>query len=802
MSKIKLFYNQPINSRNVFLSIIIINMIITQSCNKPSIDAIFTTKEKRILQGDSCILKWEVFPNQRIKNIQIDDLQENAALTGEILVYPEQSKTYYLRVKDNDGKEKKFSARLNVLLPDFDEIYYPKRIYDEDPVLISWKASNSSFVTIDNNPENLSTEGFYCIIPDSTQSFVLRAHNKNGRITERKIKLNMRLPDHIYGDSVLCLGEEISLSWNFRNCTKIRISGIDQNFKPQDQVSLKPEKSRNYRFTAYRENGKSDSRIFKVYVLPEGLVKFNCPAKVERGGEIDLSWEVAEIDSLIFSNGKRFFKKKATGTIRQKVNDDTKFELIFNYKDLIYRYPKYTQIIERKFIEGKKSIADIGSKNKLNFEIFSIDKSKYPEEIKLYVLVVDTSGYFVSNLATENDRKNSYRKYFKQLVEIIDEKKYPVNNFDVKEIYNINSKSDFSVVLDYSGSMSSDIGYLERSMDKFIKLTNEKDRISIVKFDDKLDSLLPLTDNKKEIYNKYTFKGLTDMGGSTALYAGTDLGFRQFDSIETNFKRLVLFTDGNENSSFQYADNYVVTANKVVNIAREKNIPMFIISYGSGTNINLLDEMASLSGGRHYNIRNYKSIEKVFGEFVKTTKYFYEITYKPKIADKERNIELIYNDLNKTQTTSSKIFIGEDFDVMPLELNSSDSKISLSDSLSKISKLKPISTPQIITLFDFDKSDILPKYKEVIDNYVKILKEKPHCEAVLIGHTDMVGSNEYCNKLSLRRAKEIKTALIIKGIKADRIKTLGFGKLQPVWNPEKNESQARENRRVEIILLK
>ncbi len=802
MTKLKPIENQLIFSKTIQLISIFILVFVISSCNKPSIDAIFTTKSKRVLQGDSTILKWDVFPNQNITNIQIEDYLENAPFTGEISVYPEQSKTYYLKVKNKDGKEKKFSTRLNVQLPDFEEIYYPKRIYDEDPVLINWKASNSAFVTIGNNPDSLSTEGFYSIIPDSTQSFVIRAHNKNGRVTERKIKLNLRLPDNIYGDSVLCSGEEIMLSWNFRNSTKIRISGIDKEFKPNDQIRLKPEKSRNYRFTAYRENGKSDSKLFKVYVLPEGLVKFNCPEKVERGGEIDLSWEVNEIDSLIFSNGKRIYKKKANGNIRQKINEDTKFELIFKYKDLTYRYPKYTQIIERKFIEGKKSIAEIGSKNKLNFEIFSIDKSNYPEEIKLYVLVVDTSGYFVTNLASEADRKNSFRKYFKQLVEVIDDKKYPINNFEVREIYNMDTKSDFSVVLDYSGSMSSDIVYLERSMDKFIKLTNDKDRISVVKFDDKLDSILPLTDNKKEVYNKYAFKGLTDMGGATALYAGTDLGFRQFDSVDSRFKRLILFTDGNENSSYQYADNYAVTANAVISKARKNNIPMFIISYGSGTNMSLLDEMASLSGGKHYNIRNYKSIEKVFGEFVKTTKYFYEISYKPTIADKERSIELIYNDLNKTKTTSSKVYIGEDYDVMSLELNGSNTSVSLADSLKKISKLKPTSTPQIITLFDFDKSEILPKYKEVIDNYVKIMKEKPNCEAVLIGHTDLVGSVEYCNSLSLRRANEIKNSLVLKGINAERIKTLGFGKLQPVWNPEKNESQARENRRVEIIILK
>jgi outer membrane protein OmpA-like peptidoglycan-associated protein len=361
------------------------------------------------------------------------------------------------------------------------------------------------------------------------------------------------------------------------------------------------------------------------------------------------------------------------------------------------------------------------------------------------------------------------------------------------------------MVLDYSGSMVNDILYLERSVDKFIKLANEKDRISFVKFDDKLDSLMPLTDDKKEMYSKFGFKGLTGMGGATALYAACDLGFRQFDSTNSRFKKLILFTDGYENASMPFYKNYAVSSNAVIAKARASNIPMYIISYGYGCNLDLLDEMAGMSGGKHYNICNPKSMEKVFNEFIRTSKYFYEITYKPNIADKERSIELIYNNNLKTATATSKLYIGDDYDMMPLELNfnakNTNNFVSLSDSLKRISKLKPTASPQVITLFDFDKSEILPKYQNVINTYVKIMKEKPLCEAVLIGHTDRVGNDEYCYKLSSRRANEIKEAIVRQGIRSERIKILGFGKQQPVWNPEKNETQARENRRVEILIL-
>ena len=796
--KILVFFKNILNTNYLFILL----LVLVFSCNKPSIDAFFSSTPKKIEQGDTSKLKWEVLPNNEIASISIEDIIEQVPKRGEINVYPEKSKTFKLKVIDKKGKDKIFSTRVFVNPPEFDFINYNEKIYNDDPVLISWKTNNAKYVIIKGLNDTLAASGYYSVIPDSTGKMTLKAYNKNGRFTDKEITFKFKQPDIITGDTVICSNEKTKLEWNFRNAEKVRINGINKDFLPIDKCELSPKESVIYKFLVFRKNGKMDVKTFKVWVLPEDMVKFYCPEKVEKGGEIDINWKVKGIDSLTFTNGKRIYKMGSSSAIRQKITEDTKFELIFKYLGKTYRYPAFTKVIERKFVKGISSISSLGPKNKLDFEIFGVDKSKFPDEIKLYVLVVDTSGYFVTHLVSENDRKNSFRKYFKQLFEIVDEKKYPVNDFDVREIYNYTTASDFSLVMDYSGSMWKDIGYLERSVVKFTNLINQKDRIAMAKFDDKLDSLFGLTDSKTDIQTGYELNGLEDMGGGTALYAASDLGLRQFDTTSSRFKRLILFSDGYENSSFLHKDGYSTTANEVIAMARKKNVPMYIVSYGSSVNIPLLDNMASLTGGRHYNIRNSKSIEKVFTEFIKTSRYFYEITYKPIIADKERTIELVYDNQLKTEKTYSKIYIGEDYDVLPIELNGgTESTVSLVDSLKKISILKPKSAPQVITLFDFDKSDILSKYKQNIKFYVEILKGKPLSEAVLIGHTDLVGSDNYCYNLSVRRANEIKKAIVKEGINSDRVKILGFGKQQPVWNPEMNENQARENRRVEVIIL-
>ena len=54
-------------------------------------------------------------------------------------------------------------------------------------------------------------------------------------------------------------------------------------------------------------------------------------------------------------------------------------------------------------------------------------------------------------------------------------------------------------------------------------------------------------------------------------------------------------------------------------------------------------------------------------------------------------------------------------------------------------------------------------------------------ELVLVtGHTDPIGTQQYNQKLSERRADAVRDYLVSKGVPKDKIETLGMGKTQPV----------------------
>uniref|UniRef100_UPI002FE40654 OmpA family protein n=1 Tax=Tepidimonas sp. TaxID=2002775 RepID=UPI002FE40654 len=72
--------------------------------------------------------------------------------------------------------------------------------------------------------------------------------------------------------------------------------------------------------------------------------------------------------------------------------------------------------------------------------------------------------------------------------------------------------------------------------------------------------------------------------------------------------------------------------------------------------------------------------------------------------------------------------------------------------------------------------------------------------AIAVGHTDSVGSDAYNDRLSLRRAEAVKAYLVSKGIPADKVRTEGRGKREPVADNATAEGRAK-NRRVDVTII-
>ena len=90
-------------------------------------------------------------------------------------------------------------------------------------------------------------------------------------------------------------------------------------------------------------------------------------------------------------------------------------------------------------------------------------------------------------------------------------------------------------------------------------------------------------------------------------------------------------------------------------------------------------------------------------------------------------------------------------------------------------------TLQSDQLFAFNKADLTAAAKSRLDKDVlgKLLSCRTVEAVVIEAHTDRLGSQQYNQKLSEKRAESVKRYLVSKGVAAGKIETIGMGKTVP-----------------------
>ena len=103
--------------------------------------------------------------------------------------------------------------------------------------------------------------------------------------------------------------------------------------------------------------------------------------------------------------------------------------------------------------------------------------------------------------------------------------------------------------------------------------------------------------------------------------------------------------------------------------------------------------------------------------------------------------------------------------------------------------------------FDTNSSQIKDTYNQRVVDFANFMKSNPKLNATIAAHTDSVGSNNYNQKLSERRAASTVEALKALNIKATRLNSMGYGETKPVASNATKEGRA-ENRRVTAVINK
>ena len=105
-----------------------------------------------------------------------------------------------------------------------------------------------------------------------------------------------------------------------------------------------------------------------------------------------------------------------------------------------------------------------------------------------------------------------------------------------------------------------------------------------------------------------------------------------------------------------------------------------------------------------------------------------------------------------------------------------------------------------LVLFNFDRSEIMERYKGVLRQKADFLRAHPNIRVQIEGHADERGTVQYNLALGDRRAESARVFLTALGIAADRLSTISFGEERPL-DPSKNEAAYGKNRRARFLVI-
>ena len=108
-----------------------------------------------------------------------------------------------------------------------------------------------------------------------------------------------------------------------------------------------------------------------------------------------------------------------------------------------------------------------------------------------------------------------------------------------------------------------------------------------------------------------------------------------------------------------------------------------------------------------------------------------------------------------------------------------------------------VSMPDV--LFDFNKYTLKPEARERLARVSGIVLAYPDLKLQIEGYTDAIGSDEYNQTLSEKRAEAVRDYLVSSGVSLNNVAAQGMGKADPVAD-NRTAAGRKLNRRVEMIV--
>ncbi|BAS59504.1 von Willebrand factor type A [Leptolyngbya boryana NIES-2135] len=280
-----------------------------------------------------------------------------------------------------------------------------------------------------------------------------------------------------------------------------------------------------------------------------------------------------------------------------------------------------------------------------------------------------------------------------------------------------------------------------------------EDRVTIVHFDDRAETLLPLTPltDKKPVHQAVT--SLKKYSGGTLMGQGLEKVHQQLADLPADIaKRVLLLTDG---QTFDEPDCEAIAPR-----FGKTNTPLITIGIGNEYNQDLLMDLSQVSQGRHYHLQQMTELQGILDEEVGSSVREVVTDLQATIATVKGvqldSVTRIYPSLSEATYTDSRYRLGNvtagDFTVFILEFTVSGierppsrvriAQVGLTGSAPGLSKREEFPVQNLFVDFTLDEAAIATVDSEVLGFVQQKNLDRMVQEAVRLSTVDVARAQQ------------------------------------------------------------
>jgi outer membrane protein OmpA-like peptidoglycan-associated protein len=515
--------------------------------------------------------------------------------------------------------------------------------------------------------------------------------------------------------------------------------------------------------------------------------EFKGISQIKRGESASLKWKFENAQNVRIAEKQRNFSPEDSTSIKTDSSDSFTFvatngadTLVIPWKIYVYDQIKdletgplsentknqKSSFINSKYLSGVKKYQS-GSP----LEYLKLMRYYYPFEnknlIRAKVLVLDEFGNYVSGYGT---KESDFITMNAQIGCSDNFKSSPVTGF-TEILPTHNEGVDFALILDNS-SIAGDYFPIYDQIESFTHSLDSNDRFGLYSFNQNFKESISLRNSS--LVSEMVVKPEKCVGLSAIFKSLKNCIDIVSKDRESRQKAIVLIAYSTDNASIIY------DRNDIIDLAKSKDIPVYVIGIGNAVDSYSLSSVANLSGARYYEIEESQinDLPLIFNEilFSQKSHYQFDITVP---AEQTGGCSVIHTKMEFVTASTNSV-----------------------DSLT-IPAIRQRHEFNYMAVASFAQGDtvLTEDYHEPVLQLANILKKNPKLSIELIGNSSIEGNDKVSYTLGMKRVQQVRKLLIQLGADPSKIRIRSDGSNNPIYYLQDAAWMQYYNRRVELRWL-